>query len=394
MKILSTTLCYPTPERPEQGAFIRRRLAAMAKLAEVRVVCPVPYFPGLSARGPEDMPDAVPPVRYTRMFYLPGVLKTLDATFYALALRRLREIRKTYPFDLIDAHFVWPDGVGAAIAAWKLGVPVVVTVRGKIVSQSRYVLRRRRIAATLRSADGRIAVSQSLAQWVNALAGGNPDVRVVPNGVDTSVFAPGDSVEARTALGLPIGPRYVVSVGQVREIKGFDRLVAILPEVRRRTGDVRLILVGPGIGETGYERRVDRLIRQYGLGDAVHRVGAQDADGVARYLAAADVFALATRSEGWCNAIHEALAVGTPVVTTDVGGNREQVTSDRLGLVVPFGQPTALADALIWALKRTWDRGAIAETGGRRSWDQAAAETVDYFEQILSGRSETGGPSA
>ena len=160
-----------------------------------------------------------------------------------------------------------------------------------------------------------------------------------------------------------------------------------------RAGDVRLILVGPGVGETGYERRVDRLIRQYRLDDVVHRVGVQDAESVARHLAAADVFALATRSEGWCNAIHEALAVGTPVVTTDVGGNREQVASDQLGLVVPFGQPTALADALVWALKRTWDRSAIVEAGSRRSWDQAAAETVEYFEQVLSGRLETGGPA-
>jgi len=388
VNILSTTLCYPTPANPSQGVFVRRRLAALARSAKVQVVCPVPYFPGWSAKPPDDLPDAVLPVAYPTMYYLPGVLKTLDATFYALALRsRLQTLRRRFPFDLIDAHFVWPDGVGAAMVAWKLGVPIVVTVRGKIVSQARHVLRRRQIVAMLRSADGLIAVSNALAHQVRDLAGAGVDVRVIPNGVDTDVFRPADPVAARQALGLSPDARYVVSVGQVREIKGFDRLVEVLPEVRRRAGDVRLILVGPGIGETGYERKVHRLIQRHGLQEAVDLVGPKDPETVARYLAAADVFALATRSEGWCNAIHEALAVGAPVVTTDVGGNRELVGSDDLGRLVPFGQPSALADGLIDALARTWDRQAISAAGGQRSWDQVAAETLRVFEEILARRS-------
>ena len=385
MKILSTTLCYPTPANPSQGVFVRRRLEAIARLADVRVVCPVPYFPGWSDRHPDDVPDALPPVEYARMFYLPGVLKTFDATFLSLALRhRLRALRRTFRFDLLDAHFVWPDGVGAAAVAWKLGVPIVVTVRGKIVSQARHVLRRRRILAMLRSVDGRVAVSNAMSQRVHDLAGADLDLRVIPNGVDTDVFQPADAAIARQALGLDPEPRYIVSVGQVREIKGFDRLIEVLPEVRRRAGDVRLVLVGPAIGETGYERRVHRLIERHDLHEVVSLVGPKNPRAVAEFLAAADVFALATRSEGWCNAIHEALSVGTPVVTTDVGGNRELVTSDRLGLLVPFGEPAALANALVRALERTWDRAAISVVGQQRSWDQAAAETVDYFDQILS----------
>ncbi|MBN1343236.1 MAG: glycosyltransferase, partial [Phycisphaerae bacterium] len=354
MKILSTTICYPTPSNPNQGLFIRRRLEAIARVADVRVICPVPYFPGYSPRPPRDQPDAPIPVFFPRMSYVPGVLKTLDASFFAHALtRELRTLRASFPFDLIDAHFVWPDGVGAGIVAWKLGVPMVVTVRGKIVSQRRYWLRRRRIAGMLGSVEGRIAVSESLAQEVRGLAGESREVRVIPNGVDASVFHPGDAAEARRALGLPADARVIVSVGQVREIKGFDRLVAAMPEVRSRVGDARLILIGPGIGEVDYERRVRSLVERLGLAGVVDLVGEKRPCEVARYLSAADVFALATRSEGWCNAIQEALAVGAPVVATDVGGNRELVTSDRLGRLVPFGEPEALARALIEALGGT-----------------------------------------
>lgn len=391
LKILSTTICYPTPTNPNQGVFVRRRLEAISRLADVRVVCPVPYFPGWSAKPPRDQPDAIPPVAYPTMHYVPGVLKTLDATFFDRALRRWRrQFAGGDSFDIIDAHFVWPDGVGAAAFAWKLGVPVVVTVRGKIVSQARHVMRRRRIAAMLRSVDGRIAVSDSLAERVRYLAGDERQVRVIPNGIDTDVFGPADQAETRRALGLSGDARYVVSVGQIREIKGFDRLISALPEVRRRTGEVRLILVGPGIGETHYERRIARLIDKLGLREVVSMVGDKTPAEVAQYLAAADIFALATRSEGWCNAVHEALAVGTPVVATDVGGNAELVTSDGVGLLVPFGQTTALADALVGALGKSWDHRAIADEGGRRSWDNVATETVGYFEEVLSSRPRAG----
>jgi teichuronic acid biosynthesis glycosyltransferase TuaC len=384
VKILTTTLCYPTPNSPTQGIFVQRRIEAMARRTEVRVVCPVPYFPWGARGAPLPQPDATPPAEFPRMYYIPGILKTLDGTFFALSLAsRLRRLRSAYPFDIIDAHFVWPDGVGAAIVAWKLGIPIVVTVRGKIVSQTRYRLRRRRIAAMLRSVDGRIAVSSDLAQRVRTLIGDETDVRVIPNGVDSTVFRPRDRLEARRELGLSPAARYIVSVGQVREIKGFDRLTAALAGVRRRAGDVRLILIGPQIGETAYERRLSRIIHDNRLNASVNLIGPKAFSDVARYLAAADVFALATRSEGWCNAIQEALAVGTPVVATDVGGNRELVREERLGLLVPFGQERALVDALVSALGRTWDRSFIALVGGARSWDLAASETLNYFEEIL-----------
>ncbi len=384
MNILSTTICYPTPARPTQGLFVQRRLEALSQLAEVRVVCPVPTFPGLTTPVDEGARLGALPVSYPPMYYLPGVLKTLDAACFARALSRaLTRIRRDYPFDLLDAHFVWPDGVGAWRVASRLGVPVVCTVRGKIVTQARRGRRRRMIASMLTGADARIAVSSSMAEDVRALIGEAHPVHVVPNGVDTAVFRPMDRDAARRDLGWPPDAAYVVSVGQVREIKGFDRLVGVWSEVRRCAGDVRLVLVGPGIGERTYERRLWDQIRRHGLGDAVVHVGQQEPEQVARMLAAADLFALATRSEGWCNAIHEALAVGTPVVATDVGGNREQVTDETLGLLVPFGDAAALAGAVVTALARDWDRPAIAAVGGQRSWLRCATETMAVFEDVL-----------
>jgi glycosyltransferase involved in cell wall biosynthesis len=101
---------------------------------------------------------------------------------------------------------------------------------------------------------------------------------------------------------------------------------------------------------------------------------------------AADVLANSSRSEGWCNAITESLAAGTPVVATDVGGNREQIRSPHLGIIVPDGQAAALRGAIVAALGRPWDRPAIAETGSRRSWQQVACEVQAVFERVLASR--------
>lgn len=391
MKILSTTICYPTPLKPSQGVFIRHRLQALARLAEVRVVCPIPYFPGYSATPPPDDTRVPLPVYYPTMRYIPGILKSLDARFFAASLgRAIAAIRAEFPFDLIDAHFVWPDGVGAATVAREIDIPIVVTVRGKLVSQVRYSLRKGLIVRMLREVNGRIAVSHSLARLVRETAGNELDVRVIPNGIDPETFRPIDPAAAKRTLQLPDGRRHIVSVGQIREIKGFDRLVEILPEIRRQIGDVHLILIGPTAGESTYERHLRQLIRRKRVENSVSLIGQQDQSTVARYLAAADVFALATRSEGWCNAIQESLAVGTPAVTTDVGGNRELISSNGIGLLVPFGRPDLLAQALVRALQTRWDRQMIAAVGGRRNWSVVANETMNYFDEVLSRRPPTG----
>ena len=176
MRILTTTLCYPRPDSPDLGVFVQRRALALASLGhDIRVVSPQPWCPIL--RKTRSDPDQMSPlhVRYPRMFSLPLLGRATDGLAYCRALRPAAAdlIRQDgRGFDLIDAHFVYPDGVGALLAARRLRVPVVVTVRGKIVSLSRRLGRRAQIRAMLRRVDGIIAVSRSLARCVHDLAGG------------------------------------------------------------------------------------------------------------------------------------------------------------------------------------------------------------------------------
>ena len=154
-------------------------------------------------------------------------------------------------------------------------------------------------------------------------------------------------------------------------------------------GDVRLVLVGGDAGEPGYARRLRSRIdainakEARGGSPAIVLRGAQPPETIARLLNEADLFLLASRSEGWCNAIAESLACGCPVVATDVGGNREIVRDDSLGRLVPLGDNDALEGAICEALAGTWDRDRIARVGGGRDWEQVARECVDAFAAVL-----------
>jgi glycosyltransferase involved in cell wall biosynthesis len=413
MAIISTTLCYPSPAAPTHGIFVQRRLQAIHRLMPVQVVAPAPWFPGVKAAvDPLGGIREDPPVWRPRMFYLPGMLKRLDARFYARALEQGLERlghppaadcagdstgetpvpRDDLP-ELVDAHFEWPDGVGAWRVARRRRLPFVCTLRGKLVSQIANRARRRQIREMLLGADALIAVSQSLAKLASEVAGRDLGVHVIPNGVDRAVFrrteesrdSRGPSAAARKACGWTDDARYVVSVAHIQALKGWHRLVEVWPEVQRQVGDVRLVLVGGPAGEPGYERRLRTMIGQL-ESDAIILAGRVEPREVAMMLNAADLFVLASGSEGWCNAIAEALACGCPVVATDVGGNSEQVCNSTLGSLVPFGDLWEFREAVCTALERDWDRWRIALEGGRRDWHGAARSCVDIFRTVLKTR--------
>jgi glycosyltransferase involved in cell wall biosynthesis len=96
-------------------------------------------------------------------------------------------------------------------------------------------------------------------------------------------------------------------------------------------------------------------------------------------LSASDVFVLATANEGWANVFLEAMACGLPVVTTDVGGNREVVCDESLGAITPFGDNRALSAALAEALAREWNRARIIAYAQANSWDTRVAILEQEF---------------
>lgn len=391
--ILSFTRVYPHAGQPRLGLFVRERMARVAARLPVTVVVPQPWFP-LQSLIRKWRPRFRPPApKHERQGAVevfcpmwpsvPGVAKGLDAFLLALGcLYRVWRLHRAGRADVIDAHWAYPDGAAAGLLGAWLGLPVTVTFRGNEIPMMETVTGRRRVAAAVRRATHVFAVSASLGRL--AVEAGAPEekVTVIPNGVDTDRFRPVDRVAARQRLGLEPDAPVLVTVGRINDHKGQRRVVDVLPSIVGRFPGLRYLLVGEFDSSPGWERDFRARIRRPDLADVVHPLGEVEPDDLRHVLGAASVFVLATRSEGWANVFLEAMACGLPVVTTDVGGNREVVPDESLGILVPPNDPAALQSAIATALDRDWDREHIRAYACANGWDRRIGELVDAFHAI------------
>lgn len=395
--VLSTL--FPHSGQPGAGLFIRERMFRVSRLVRLCIVVPVPWFPfqGLIRRWKPGFRPPAPryelregiEVHYPRFLSVPGAFKWLDGFFMALGcLPRLLRLRRTFRFNLIDAHFAYPEGYAASLLGRWLRVPVTVTLRGTEVPLARDPRRRLRILRALGAAARIFAVSESLKRHAISLGAAGEKIVVVGNGVDTEKFHRVPRTRAREALHIAQDAPVLVSVGALVERKGFHRVMECLPELRQRFPGLRYLVVGGASPEGDWSAELRRRASELGLEDCVQFLGALPPEALKEPLSAGDVFVLATRNEGWANVFLEAMACGLPVVATDVGGNAEVVAEPRLGMIVPFGHRQALAGAIAEALRREWDREWIAAYAARHGWERRVEVLARELEAVVG---EAGG---
>lgn len=384
---------FPHPGQAHAGVFIRERMFRVGQVMPLAVVAPVPWFPlqGLIRLFRSHFRPAAPyhevqqgfDVYHPRFFSIPGFFKSWDGFFMALGCYRLMiRLQWRGGFDIIDAHFAYPDGYAAVLLGKWLKVPVTVTLRGTEVPLSKYAGRRKRIIRALQGAVRVFSVSASLKRHAVSLGIDADKIRVVGNGVDTNKYHPVSRAEARNSLGLPGDIPLLISVGALVERKGFHRVIECLPRLRDRYPGLRYLIVGGAGPEGDMTKQLQNQVKEMGLEDCVVFLGKLLPEGLKVPLSAADVFVLSTRNEGWANVLLEAMACGLPVVTTGVGGNAEVVNKPELGIIVPFGDKELLCRAIGDALDTKWDRATIVAYARANSWDDRVAVLKDEFERI------------
>ena len=389
MKLLTFTSLYPNREQPRHGIFVEQRLLRISArdAVDARVVAPVPWFPSGAARyGRYAVHARVPrqewrhglAVIHPRYFHLPGVGMYFSPLAMALACYPLlRGLRRQYAFDLIDAHYFYPDGVAAVLLGRLLRVPVVVTGRGSDLNVlPRHAVPRRWIRWAACRAAALITVCEALKGRLQALGVPSSRVTVLRNGVDLDLFRPPvDRQALRARMGMD-GPT-LLSVGNLVPVKGHDITLAALRQVPR----ARLILVGEG----SHQMQLLHQARSLGLEGRLRLVGNVSQRELADYYGAADILVLASRSEGMPNVVLEALACGTPVVASDVGGVAEVITTPDAGRLVPPGNSAALAAALNQCLDSPPDRERTHRHGMRFSWEATVDGQLALYEAVLAG---------
>ena len=210
-------------------------------------------------------------------------------------------------------------------------------------------------------------------------------VHVVHNAVNRRLFAPGNKAQARKRLQINSDLPLIVSVGNLLSVKQHDILISALAKVT--IGRAKLAIIGGSMHEPNYPKQLHSLCAQLEISDRVTFVGRIDESEVATWLRAADVFALASRREGCCNAILEALACGLPVVATRVGDNPWFIKEGDNGYMVPVGDSEAMALGISKVLERQdWETDRISADLPVGEWDAVAKQTLGILEECVSQR--------
>lgn len=393
MKLLTLTSLFPGSAMPRHGVFVKERLRDYRQRydADIRVVAPVPWVPPFAKQPKYEAFRRTPrredydgfAIEHPRYLVLPKIGMALQGIGYERGVRdTVLRLRVERPFDVLDAHYAYPDGFAAALLRARLRVPMTLTVRGTDVNfLPRFKSVRGQIRFALTQADAVIAVSQALAELAID-AGADPGkVTVLRNGVDVDVFAPLDRDACRARHSIPRDRRVIASVGQLIERKGhhlvLDAVAAMAPAERPF-----VLVAGDGEERAALEARIARL----GLSDTARLLGGVDHADLPAVYAAADLLVLASSREGWPNVLLESMACGTPVVATAVHGTPEVVTSDAVGVLVHERSAAALTQALRTAFARGFDREAVRAFACTRTW----RETSDGLDRVYRAVADRG----
>ncbi len=398
MKLLISTGIFPNRFEGNFGIYNLKQTEALRNHHELCVIAPVPYFPAALKFGGYQKYSQIPrrdrigkvDVHYPRYFVTPKILRSLHGVFLLISTFFFyRRMIKRERFDAILGFFAYPFGFANACLGRIFNIPVFVSCRGSDINYlTRQRLRRRAITWALRNSTGVFCVSEDLRKKVIDLGIAAEKVFVVPNGIEADRFKRMDKAEARAALGLDKAAKLLVCISRLDPEKGIDVLIDAFSLVKEK--DVQLIIAGWGTEEENLKKRVERL----GLQDRVRFAGNVPHGEVPEWLNAADLFVIASRNEGYPNALVEAMACGLPIVATRVGGVPEIVTSPDIGLMVEAENPQATANAISRALAKNWDRDMLSRVAHRRRWENVAGDMAARIAEAAGNRTAAGRSAA
>ena len=332
-----------------------------------------------SANGGLPHPNGIPVRRVGRSATIHGNGAVAHFALGGTGLwNELKDVLHSEPFDVLQLHsplfFTLPPLAALLGRCPRVGtfhsyfeptfLPTVVYNSLKGVLQKQFVNR----------LDGVTVVSPSVLRALSRYF--EMDARVIPNGVDTTMFTP----LAPRISRFDRDKRTLLFLGRFDPRNGFPFMIRAFAEVRKRMRDVRLVVVGTGALETQYRNMVPEDLR-----DDVHFEGAALMNRPS-YYTTADVFCSPINNASFGITLLESMACGTPIVATDNVGYRDLLEPSE-GLLVD-NDVNVFADAIIHLLSDDRLRGTMREAGLRKaerfSWPRVAGSLLEYFEEVVS----------
>ena len=324
MNICVITDGYPSLVDPGRRVFVDQLVSAWAdQNINVNVISPIPYFVEFFDKTrfyAKEWVKKTPGGNKVKVFS-PRFFRASDRNIAFFETRRIsyqgfqksvEETIKKLPQkpDVLYGHFLLPAGCQAGDIGQRMGIPAFCafgesslwSIEGENIEKVRKSLSKLTGMVSVSTENKRILVDQKLYR--------EKDIEVFPNGVDHSLFCPGNRQELRKKLGFPEGNLIGVYTGSFNEDKGILRAQA----AALKAGNVKMVYIGKG----DQKPEGENILFQ---GKLVH-------DKIPEYLNAADFFILPTKAEGCCNAIIEAIACGLPVISSTGAYNDDILTED------------------------------------------------------------------
>ena len=303
------------------------------------------------------------------------------------AVIALRKLIKTERVDIVQTYFETSNLWGGFVA--KLSGALLLSSRRDmgILRKAKYALAYRLVN---RLSDRVLAVSEEVKRFCIDADHIDPQrISVVYNGVDLKHIAAEASKDNPFAGADWAGASHIITcVGNIRRVKGIDVLIKTAHRVCRALPNTVFVIAG-SLYERDYSEEMQSMIRHLGLEKNVKLLGFV-ADPVP-LLKMSDAFCLLSRSEGFCNALLEAMACGVPCVVTRVGGNPEAITDGENGFLVPVEDDAATAERLLTLLRDPEQRAKIGESGRqsvqtRFSADVMIQKLIEVYSGLLAER--------
>jgi len=389
IKLLTFSTLYPSSVRPCHGIFVETRLRKLVASGQVesRVIAPVPWFFSINPRFGEYARMARTPLREVRngldvqhpRYILPPKVGMNIAPF-ALAVGAVSAVQRLldegYEFDVIDAHYYYPDGVAAALLAWHFNKPFTVTARGTDINLiANHSIPRRLMRWVSERACASIGVSSALTQAMAQMGMPASKLMTMPNGVDLDLFHLQPQSSTRALLDWPEWPT-LLSAGNLVRNKGHHLAIESLVHLP----EFRLVIAGDGPERAS----LDTLALQLKVSSRVQFLGSVDQDQLARCYSAADILVLASSREGSPNVLLESMACGTPVVATRVGGIPEIVACSSAGRLMSEPTAVVLAATVTDLWQNLPDRRTVRSLAQVCSWQSTTDAQVGLFRRVTA----------
>jgi teichuronic acid biosynthesis glycosyltransferase TuaC len=391
LKVLVLSRNYPNHITPILGLWVEQLVRQLATVCEIKVISPIAYCPPL--------PNFVPYTRYRRIpaqQVLNGVevfhprflvgpgysMHHFEANTYLWGIRqRIRQLQQEFPFDLIHAHCIYPDGVVATQLGAQYKVPVVITEHAFWHPWfDEYPSVCRQAITAVSNCDAQILSSQSLQDSVRRFTNRSKP-SFIPIGVDISLFTPPSSESLRRS-------NQILYVGRVKDSKGIGYLLQAIHRLLSIYPDLELVIAGGGIwgSQTREEIRLQAFAKSLGLQDKVKFLGPQSPIEVAKLMQISTLLVLPSLRETFGAVLLEALACGTPVVTTRCGGP-EDFINDSVGILVAKEDEIALAEGIAYVIqnRHQYQSDHLRSYAVQHySWQKVAEQTIDLYQQVLT----------